>query len=90
MLALIWTLSLLMASPTLILNEIEPYEPMPGVVLYEMCVEPAHLHHYKVCMNLHHYKACMQPAHLHHYKVCMNLHHYKVCAIHPSRVNLPT
>lgn len=40
----IWTISLLMASPMLIFNILQPVEPWEGYVLYEVCVENSGLH----------------------------------------------
>ena len=43
----IWIIALLMASPMLIFNVTQNVEPIPGVVLYQVCVENPNLHYEK-------------------------------------------
>ena len=43
----IWTISLLMASPLLIFSVTQGVEPIPGVIIYEVCVENPNLHYEK-------------------------------------------
>lgn len=43
----IWGIALLMASPMLIFNVTQNVEPLPGLVLYQVCVENPRLHYEK-------------------------------------------
>ena len=48
----IWIISLLMASPLLIFNVKQSVEPMPGIVLYDVCVEQQNMHFEKAAYSI--------------------------------------
>ena len=48
----IWIISLLMASPLLIFNVKQSIEPMPGFVLYDVCVEQQNMHFEKAAYSI--------------------------------------
>ena len=88
----IWITALLMASPMLIFNVTQDVEPLPGLVLYQVCVENPRLHYekgaYSIASMIFQYIVPILIVTVAHARICNKLK-YRMVNQQP-RVNINT